>query len=124
MTELWRHFLRWAVTIRDLNPAGHYGAIITQPFALALLAGLILPGGWALALVALVARLMVAGAMRHSAGRPCAPLWLVPLGDIFGFCVFCVSLFARKIDWRGAGLTIAAKGRIADRSATPDQRDQ
>ena len=109
--ELWRHFLRWAVTIRDLNPAGHYGSVVTQTLPLALLASPM--WGWPIPAAALAARLGVALAMRRAARGACAPLWLLPLADLMGFTIFCASLFARAIEWRGAGLTITKNGRIA-----------
>ena len=120
--ELWRHFLRWAVTIRDLKPAGHYGSIVTLCLPLALLAAPF--AGPGLALAALAARAGVAITMRRAARAPCAPLWLLPLGDIFGFAVFCASLFARHVDWRGASLTIKAKGRIAPANPPAIKRAQ
>ena len=112
LAELWRHFLRWAVTIRDLNRAGHVGSVVTQPLPSALLVGLFTPTGWGLALAALAARLLLAREMRRAAGQKCAPLWMVPLGDCLGFIVFLASLTARRIDWRGEKLTMTTKGRI------------
>lgn len=111
--ELWRHFLRWAVTIRDLNPAGHFGSAVTQPLPLALLAATRLPqAGLALAALAVLARMAVAVAMRRASGQRIAPLWMLPIADIFAFGVFCTSLIARKIDWRGSSLTMLPGGRI------------
>jgi ceramide glucosyltransferase len=111
--EVWRHFLRWAVTIRDLNPAGHYGSLVTQPLPLALLALPFAPGWAVVALAAaLPARLTVALAMRRAATRKCAALWCMIAGDVLGFGIFCVSLIARTIDWRGATLTMSSNGRI------------
>ena len=114
LRELFRHFLRWAVTIRDINPAGHYGSLITQPLPLALL---LVPfahvAGAELALAALATRIVVALTMRRASGQKCAPLWMLPLGDCLGFVVFLASLTVRRIDWRGETLTMAGKGRIA-----------
>jgi ceramide glucosyltransferase len=110
---LWRHFLRWAVTIRDLNPAGHYGSVITLPLPLALLALPFAPGAGMIALgVALAARLTVAATMRRVATRKSAPLWCMIVGDVLGFGIFCASLCVRTIDWRGATLTMSSNGRI------------
>jgi ceramide glucosyltransferase len=119
LAELWRHFLRWAVTIRDLNPAGHYGSVLTQPVPLALLALPCAPGWAGIALtVAIPARLAVALAMRRAAARKSAALWCMFAGDVLGFAIFCVSLIARTIDWRGATLTMTDNGRIRH---TPDR---
>src|SRR5215468_8663811 len=39
-SELWHHELRWARTVRSLDPAGYAGTIITHAFPLALIAAL------------------------------------------------------------------------------------
>lgn len=113
LPQLWRHFLRWAVTIRDLNPAGHAGSVVTMPLPLALLAIPFAPvAGLAALIAALAARFTVARAMRKAAARKSAPLWCMIAGDVLGFGIFCVSLFVRTIDWRGATLTMSSNGRI------------
>ena len=43
--ELWRHELRWALTIRTIDPLGYLGWTVTHAFPLALIAWL-LGGGW------------------------------------------------------------------------------
>ena len=120
--ELWRHFLRWAVTIRDLRPAGHAGSVVTHPLPLALLAMPFLAGTGAVpALAALAfaapgARIAVARAMARASRKSVAPLWCIAAGDILGFMVYGASLFARKIEWRGTRLTLPTPGRIAAQS--------
>ena len=113
LAALWRHFLRWAVTIRDLNPAGHYGSLVTMPVPIALLALPMAPvaGGIALG-AAVLARLAVALTIRRKAGRKSTPLWCMIAGDVLGLGIFCASLIARTIDWRGASLTMTDNGRI------------
>ncbi|NBC37852.1 glycosyltransferase [Novosphingobium sp. FSY-8] len=122
---LWRQHLRWAVTVRDLAGAGHYGSVVTHGTVWALLACAMAPGVWVWPLIATLAlRQTIAARVNARAGLPMPPLWLVVAGDLFAFAAFCGSLCASKIDWRGAGLTITAKGRIADRAAAPDKRDR
>src|SRR5215469_754792 len=38
--QLWSHELRWARTLRSIDPAGYLGTMLAHPFALALLAAL------------------------------------------------------------------------------------
>lgn len=111
--QLWRHHLRWAVTIRALAGAGHYGSLLTHALPLALIAMAVQPvTGAGFVAAALALRLVVARKVcRLVPGTP-PPIWLLPLADCFEFAVFCASLFARRIDWRGVGLTMAADGRI------------
>ena len=125
LRELWRHFLRWAVTIRDLRPAGHVGSVVTHPLPLALLAlvlaGLfaehsgLLPVCVALVAMAIAARLLVAVAMGRACAEARTPLWCIAAGDMLGFMVYGASLFARKIEWRGARLTMETQGRVTAR---------
>jgi len=110
---LWRQHLRWAVTVRDLAGAGHYGSIVTHGLVLAMLSAILMPGiGGALLLAMLLARLALAAKVHQHAPIK-TPLWLIPLADLISFCVFCASLLATAIDWRGASLTMTSKGRIA-----------
>ena len=111
--ELWRHHLRWAVTIRALQPWGHAGSLITHALPLTLLAALLHPLGWVLAGPTLAVRLAVAARVNRLAGRACAPIWLLPLADLLNFLTFIAAQGARTIDWRGASLTMETKGLIA-----------
>jgi len=122
---LWRQHLRWAVTIRGLAGAGHYGSGVTFALPLALVAAplLISAGCGAIAAGALAGALMarvfvvlaVRRAARGVAGYVAPSVAWLPVVDVFGFAVFVASLMARRIDWRGAGLTTMAAGRIRAR---------
>jgi len=111
--ELWRHHLRWAVTIRGVAGAGHWGSFVTHAVPLALVATACQPlvGGPVL-VAALTARIALARAVDRIHERKTAPAWMIPLADCLEFVIFCASLMARKVDWRGARLTMAADGRI------------
>ncbi len=113
LSELWRHHLRWAVTIRGVAGAGHWGSLVTHAVPLAAIAtvGRPLAGGLTL-LMALTVRIALAGTVDRIHGRQTAPAWMVPPADCLGFVIFCASLIARKVDWRGSRLTMTADGRI------------
>ncbi len=112
--ELWRHHLRWAVTIRGVAGAGHWGSLVTHAIPLALLAMLLHPAtGGPLLFAALTSRMALAAQVDRLHGQRTAPAWMIPLADCLGFVIFCASLTARKVDWRGATLTMQADGRIA-----------
>jgi ceramide glucosyltransferase len=111
---LWRQKLRWAATIRGLQPWGYAGSIVTRPLPLALLAALLVPSvGLPLALAALAIRSALVLRVARIAGTPSASLWLLPLVDSVDFLVFAASLTVRKVDWRGKRLTIVDEGRVA-----------
>ena len=96
--------------------------MVTHPLPLALLAlalsGLfagktsLMPLCAALVLAALAARILAALAMARASGEARVPLWCIAVGDILGFMVYGASLFARRIEWRGARLTMDTPGRI------------
>ena len=116
--ELWRHELRWGATVRDVVPVAYLTSVIAMPLPLALLAIPLHPlPGLALAGLALLARLSAAIVVDRPGGTRTAPLWLLPLRDCLTFTVFIASLTARSVDWRGATLRMAQRGRI---SAEPE----
>jgi ceramide glucosyltransferase len=107
LTELWRHELRWARTIRNIAPLGHAGSVVMHPLAWAIGAlalspwsGLLIP-----AAAATVAAILCRGALLHGAARgfglPPQPYWLVPLRDLLSFTVFVASFLGRDVSWKG-----------------------
>lgn len=115
---LWRQKLRWAATIRGLQPWGYLGSVITRPLPLALIATLFIPAtGLGLIVAALAVRLAVARRVDRLSGQPTASqpsvAWLLPVIDSVDFLVFAASFTVRKIDWRGNALRIEHDGRIS-----------
>jgi len=116
--ELWRHELRWGATVRDVVPVAYLTSVIAMPLPLALLATPVLPLPAALlASLAFLVRLAVVIVADRRTGARTAPLWLLPLRDCLTFTVFIASLTVRSVDWRGATLRMAQRGRI---SAEPE----
>jgi ceramide glucosyltransferase len=114
--ELWRHELRWARTIRLLNPGGYVGSLITYVLPLALI-GALLTGLHPLALIALG---VLAGLRLTLALLSClvmqadlSALWLFPLRDLIAFAVFLAAFFGSRIEWRGAQLRVKPDGAMA-----------
>ncbi len=101
---LLQHELRWARTIRSVQPAGYALSFVTFPLPFALLSL-----GWdatsAPAWIATAAVLAVRSAM-HAAARKAfgvredPPLWLLPLRDILSFGVWAAGLFGTTVTWK------------------------
>lgn len=121
LAAVWRHELRWAATIRAIDPAGHVGSLVTRPVPLALLALPVAPrAGLALLVAALAARLLLRRAVDRVAGEATAPAWWLPARDCLSFALFVASLFARSVDWRGSALRMGRRGHLrAARSPDP-----
>jgi ceramide glucosyltransferase len=111
--EVIGHELRWARTIRTIDPGGHAGSLVTNPLPFALAACLML-GGAAPALWTLAATLAARFALRwrfDALFRPAAtPAWLLPWRDVLSFAVLIASLFGNRIDWRGTSYRVKAGG--------------
>jgi ceramide glucosyltransferase len=123
LSSLWNHEVRWARTVRLLNPAGYAGLALTHPLAWALLALAIAPGTLTLVGLALVlaARLALArgvdGALGVAGGwRRWA--WL-PLRDLLSAAVWVAGLRAGGVVWGAQRYRLGADGRMVETGRTP-----
>jgi len=110
--ELWRHELRWALTIRTIDPLGYLGWAVTHAFPLALIAWAI-GGGWpaiGLGLAALACRAVLIFAIERGYGLPRHPYWLIPMRDLLSFAVFLSGFVARDVSWRGHHYQLMSEG--------------
>jgi ceramide glucosyltransferase len=113
---LWRHELRWARTIRTVDPAGHFGSILTHALPLGLIGAALAgfsPSTLIVLATVLLARLFLKGRIDHIARVRAGPAWLLPVRDVLSFGVFLASLAGRGVDWQGERLTIGARGAIS-----------
>lgn len=125
---LFRHELRWARTIRALEPAGFAASAVQYPLAWALLTVMLTGAApWSLGLfsVAWVLRAVAArsvdralatlwtrdshpatGQAAHDAAGLAfsCPVWLLPLRDVLSVTVMIASYAGRRVDWRGHDL--------------------
>jgi ceramide glucosyltransferase len=114
LAQLWHHELRWALTIRTIEPLSYIGWIVTHAFPLALLAWC-LGGGWpaaVLAFAALACRTVLILAIERGYGLPAHPYWLIPGRELLSFAVFIAGFVSRDVSWRGQRLRLMAKGRL------------
>ena len=110
---LFRHELRWARTVRMLDPAGAAGSVVTHPFPLALAGAL--GGSWiclGLALLALAARLALCRAVEARFGAERSWAWLLPAREILSFGTLVASFFGRGVNWNNLRYSVSADGRL------------
>jgi ceramide glucosyltransferase len=119
-SELWHHEVRWARTIRSLDPAGYAGSIVTHAFPLALIAAL---GGvtteslglataLGLCVASLGCRLTLLRQVERAFNLPPQSCWLVPLRDVLSFAVFVSSFFGKSARWKGRRYRFIAGGTL------------
>jgi ceramide glucosyltransferase len=112
---LLRHELRWARTIRSVDPAGFAGTVITHAWPLALL-GLLLGGMTPLAVLvptALVCRAALQMELDRAFHLRRGFYWWGPLRDLLSFAVFVASFFGRGVEWRGHRYGVQADNTLA-----------
>jgi ceramide glucosyltransferase len=115
VTALFRHELRWALTIRGVAPWGYLGSLITHPVALAILAVCLGGFGWpslGVLAVALLGRFAMVRATDRALGLEASPLWLVPVRDLLSFGVFLASYFTRTVAWRDRKFHVDRQGQL------------
>ena len=117
---LYRHELRWARTIRALEPAAFAASILQYPMVWAALAAILSAGAsWAVSLFLFVwfLRVMAARGISHAL-IPLMPglafpasFWLLPLRELMSVLVMIASYGGDRVDWRGH--TLHADGPVS-----------
>jgi ceramide glucosyltransferase len=113
---LLRHELRWARTIRTVQPWGYAGSWLTYTFPVSLAGAVLihsLPWSVALPLLALTLRVVLHYTARNGLQLADPPfVWLVPLRDILCFIIWSGGFLNRRVTWRRQELAVRNDGRI------------
>ncbi len=110
------HELRWGRTVRQIDPGGYAGSVITYPLPLALiaatLAGFSIPA-IALFLTALGVRIGCKFAMDRATGARSGVWWMIPARDILSFGVFIASFAVNTVGWQGRRFRVGRDGVLS-----------
>ncbi len=116
LREMVLHELRWARTVRLVQPAGYAGSVITHFLPLALIGAALTgfsPLGLEVLFGILAFRLVHAFTLSGLMGSRHARLWLVPLRDGLSLVVFILAFLGDRVEWRGARLKVDRDGAMA-----------
>jgi ceramide glucosyltransferase len=117
LADLLRHELRWARTIRAIDPAGYAGSVIAHALPLALIAaalrGFDVVGLGAIA-SALACRVVLMIQVDHTFGFRPDRWWLAPIRDVLSFGVFVASFFVAVVSWRGQRYIVRRDGTMVE----------
>ena len=119
LQALFRHELRWARTIRTVEPLGHAFSFFMYGIPLAFFGAVMIDvtldwGSFEFAIVALA--VVLRGWMHVTVCRKLdlmpgnLSFWLVPVRDVLSFMVWGASFFSRKIDWKDMTFTVNPNG--------------
>src|SRR5262249_19803747 len=105
--ELVRHELRWARTIRQVDPWGFAGSAVTHPLAFSLLGALLDAGAMAVGLpvASLACRLALQIQVDRVLGRSVGGVRWGPVRDLLSFAIFVGSFWPGTVEWRGGRLS-------------------
>jgi ceramide glucosyltransferase len=97
------HELRWARTIRMINPIGYVLSAITYNVGIAALGVIANPTAVALSVLAFAigARIVLQHVIDRVFACWSGPAWLLPLRDLLNFLVFILSFMSTKVRWGG-----------------------
>jgi ceramide glucosyltransferase len=114
LRELFVHELRWARTLRAIDPPGYAGLAISHALPLAVLAAVL--GGMTLASLVLIA---AAVACRYNLQLAIDRIllrqrffWRGPLRDALSFATFVTSFFGNAVQWHGHRYRMRPESRI------------
>lgn len=120
LSSLFAHELRWARTIRSIQPWGHAFSFTTYGVAFAIITAILavpVIGATPLAFGFLVPAISLRYAM-HRVARSCLKLsgpgsaWLMPVRDLLSLAVWAASVFGSRVVWKGWAMFIGPKGQL------------
>ncbi len=110
---LMSHELRWSRTVRQIDPAGYAGSVITYPLPLALLGAALVgftPLSMGLIFTILVMRIALKFGIDAATGERAGSWWLFPLRDVLSFTVFVGAFAVNTVGWQGRRFRVSRDG--------------
>jgi len=122
-TQVWKHQLRWARTIRVCQPLPYFFSILSNASfwpLLWLIASLVSTRNFSAPLTAL-AFLLIRICLAQNLQRRLtprriliSPWWLVPVKDWLQFALWANAFAGNKIEWRGKRMRLRRDGTLED----------
>jgi ceramide glucosyltransferase len=113
--DLVRRDLRWGRTVRQIDPLGYAGSVITHPLALMLIAAALIGPSWltlGMTAAVLAARIAFKLIIDAATGKPAGAWWLIPVVDVLSFALFVASFAVNRVGWHGTRFRVSRKGAL------------
>jgi len=126
-TDVWKHQVRWARTIRVCQPLPYFFSILSNAtlWAMLWLASSLVSaktmGQPLAALILLLARIALAQKLQHyftPRRRLISDAWLVPLKDLVQTAVWFAAFSGNTVEWRGRRMQLLRDGTLTELSRT------
>nr|WP_183732603.1 MULTISPECIES: bacteriohopanetetrol glucosamine biosynthesis glycosyltransferase HpnI [Paraburkholderia] len=113
---MFRHELRWSLTIRAADRWGHAGAILMHPLPLAILATIFSQGAaisWIALGASLGARVALIYKMDRATHQRTKGIFWLPLWDVLQFVIYIASFCSSSVVWRGTRFRVDRSGMLS-----------
>jgi len=113
--SLWLHELRWARTVRSVQPLGYSLLFVTYAIPIAMLNlvwSFTAPSSWLLLTAAVALRFAAHRAARRALGASAGKARWVPIRDALSCAVWAIGFFCQTVRWRGEEIAVGPGGRI------------
>ena len=120
--DLFVHELRWARTIRGIDPRGYAGSAITHPLPFAMVAAVLDPShaaGLGVLFATLACRTALHWQVERAMGISTRRVLLGPFRDLLSFAVFCASFLTDVVVWRGRRYRLRPDGTLEELKGLP-----
>jgi ceramide glucosyltransferase len=112
--SLFERQIRFARTIKGIDPVGYAGSIVTHPLAFALIGALMGSSGcFGLAVLALGCRIALCLSIERAFRLSWQRYWLLPILDLLAFAVYLVSFTGATVSWRDHRYRVSQDGGLA-----------
>jgi ceramide glucosyltransferase len=115
------HELRWARTLRLIDPLSYAGSVILHPLPFALASVALLQGtllSWVLLALVCGARMFVMRRIDRFAGGVRGIWWLWPARDLLATAIYLFAFLGKTVKWRGRTFRIDKAGRLIPAAGT------
>jgi len=124
--NLMLHELRWARTLRRVEPIGYALTFLTDSLVLGIISGItlyVMTGSLMLlfvpAFLTLLLRITLHNSSREITKSANIPeIWLIPLRDILSFCIRVMSYAGNSIEWRNNTFSVDHLGLMHEKQVT------
>jgi ceramide glucosyltransferase len=130
--DLIKHELRWARTLRRVEPLGYAFTFLTDTFVISCVTAISVYVStsnllWSLSPIIFISVARLALHLRTkkiTGSKSAGSIWLIPLRDVLSFCIRVISFTGNSITWRNNSFNVDSAGLIHTEQLKPNQKKE